>query len=441
MANADLPKESLENIALAKSALQASREVYRGFRRQTLIYRILHQPGETWALGHCRLTALQPPEKHEHVLQEYPDFVYEDSYLSIDETIAWCEEIMTSSNWMPASRKIVSTTAIQFSHSYETDTSYRPVAYPCHCFRTGSTQRSGLSSAPLLKRGLPAYPNVATLMQHRFCIANDFSNSWLGEMNLYIPSDAARIQGVTVRRRTLFVKLIIPTGRDGYLVKAWARKGMTPHFTEMKVTSPRLSFKLPFVPESQVVFLLDKDAVLVDKKGDPREVNQQVTDKRSSNYWMKRILDGEGQDLELKNFADPTTGPPFSQLKFFKGKQIDKLAIEMASFANTNTGDILIGVEDDGTIRGVENLREFKAKVTEISHNNIAPPITPTLFTVKFGKQVVLGMTVDRSFKCHLVDRVPYIRRNASCRAAQSQELDSIQHPVNTNVGGGLFGQ
>ena len=56
----------------------------------------------------------------------------------------------------------------------------------------------------------------------------------------------------------------------------------------------------------------------------------------------------------------------------------ESLAKEIVSFANSYGGVILIGVADDGSIRGVDSDRSFDEWVTNIARNNIQPPVQIT---------------------------------------------------------------
>jgi ATP-dependent DNA helicase RecG len=110
----------------------------------------------------------------------------------------------------------------------------------------------------------------------------------------------------------------------------------------------------------------------------------------------------------------------------------------MVAFANTNTGDILIGVEDDGTIRGVENVRATKEDIANIAHGKCDPSLTPKIFTVKFKQGTVVGIHIEVGTTIHLANNVPYIRRNSTTRRAKSSELDQIRERRKQPIGGGL---
>lgn len=74
----------------------------------------------------------------------------------------------------------------------------------------------------------------------------------------------------------------------------------------------------------------------------------------------------------------------------------NKLLQEAIAFANQYGGRIVIGVRDDGTIKGVdeshaEQLLEF---INNTFYREITPPLMPLVFTRRFGDQVVLIIEV-----------------------------------------------
>jgi len=65
------------------------------------------------------------------------------------------------------------------------------------------------------------------------------------------------------------------------------------------------------------------------------------------------------------------------------------LAKEMVSFANSHGGVILIGVGDDGSIRGIEPNRSLDEWVSNIARNNVQPPVQ-----VKTEAHTIEGKTI-----------------------------------------------
>ena len=71
------------------------------------------------------------------------------------------------------------------------------------------------------------------------------------------------------------------------------------------------------------------------------------------------VLMGEGLTLEFKT----------------KVPRAERIAKEVLAFANTNGGRLLLGVDDDGTIKGVRDAEEEEFALTEALKSHCDPPV------------------------------------------------------------------
>ncbi|MEP7234211.1 MAG: RNA-binding domain-containing protein [Ignavibacteriota bacterium] len=97
---------------------------------------------------------------------------------------------------------------------------------------------------------------------------------------------------------------------------------------------------------------------------------------------MALIAEGEGLHIEFKrHFSSP-----------------EKIAKEMIAFANTKGGTILFGVDDDGSVFG---LQSEKSELSEIEHTSqflCDPPISVASDVIPWsGKKDVIAVTVSQS--------------------------------------------
>jgi len=68
------------------------------------------------------------------------------------------------------------------------------------------------------------------------------------------------------------------------------------------------------------------------------------------------LQEGEGSTLEYKETIS------------------SGLARELVAFANTAGGKILLGVRDDGSVRGIEDTNDIRARIQDIARN-CDPPV------------------------------------------------------------------
>ena len=86
----------------------------------------------------------------------------------------------------------------------------------------------------------------------------------------------------------------------------------------------------------------------------------------------------------------------------FKREYTDEIKKTVIAFANTRGGEVLIGVEDDGTVIGVPNVDGTMLKVTNALRDSIKPDITMFLLCEKRemeGKDVV-AVSVQKGTAC-----------------------------------------
>ena len=86
----------------------------------------------------------------------------------------------------------------------------------------------------------------------------------------------------------------------------------------------------------------------------------------------------------------------------FKREYTDEIKKAVIAFANTRGGEVLIGVEDDGTVIGVPDVDGTMLKVTNALRDSIKPDITMFLMCEKReidGKDVVAA-SVQKGAAC-----------------------------------------
>ena len=92
-----------------------------------------------------------------------------------------------------------------------------------------------------------------------------------------------------------------------------------------------------------------------------------------SDYIEELIRQGENTSIEFKQ-GDVRT---------------ENLAKELIAFSNSSGGVVLLGVEDDGRVHGLENDRNYEQWVSNLSRNNVIPPIS-----VDYTERVLEGKKI-----------------------------------------------
>jgi predicted HTH transcriptional regulator len=95
----------------------------------------------------------------------------------------------------------------------------------------------------------------------------------------------------------------------------------------------------------------------------------------------KLIFEGEGVTLDFKKTIT----------------NCEKIARTMVSFANNKGGRLLIGVADDGTIRGVKSEDEERYMITKAAQFYTRPALEPTFEEIYVDDKLVLVAEIEES--------------------------------------------
>lgn len=124
---------------------------------------------------------------------------------------------------------------------------------------------------------------------------------------------------------------------------------------------------------------------------------------------------GEGQEMEFKQ--------EFPQ-------QVSDLAKEIAAFATSNTGIILIGIKDNGDLVGLEGMEDLQARdallrrLEGICSGSIKPAVTPRATWAMESGHIVLALTVPKgSEPVYYTQGRPYLRHITTSRPADPHEV------------------
>jgi len=139
------------------------------------------------------------------------------------------------------------------------------------------------------------------------------------------------------------------------------------------------------------------------------------------------ILEGETSTTEFKRkFTTPV-----------------KIAKEISAFANTKGGFLIFGVDDDGSVYGVESEKGEIDLVERASSFNLNPPIIPDIEIIDlYGKDIVIVLVEESSEKPHKVvynpdekktKQIAYVRVGEQSVVA-SREMTKILEGTNINA-------
>ncbi len=106
----------------------------------------------------------------------------------------------------------------------------------------------------------------------------------------------------------------------------------------------------------------------------------------------------------------------------------DEFTAEICAFANTEGGMIILGVKDNGEIKGLEDTKLLEEKIMNIARQNILPEISLNFFVCEIHQKKIAAIEIFKSaFRPHQTNKgVFYIRVGTTKRKASKEELGRI---------------
>lgn len=148
-----------------------------------------------------------------------------------------------------------------------------------------------------------------------------------------------------------------------------------------------------------------------------------MTDEQLNAAW----IDQESSQ-QLPELCERGEGPELEFMREFPSN-VRELAKEVAAFATSGSGTILLGVDDDGTAVGLKNADnlehrdELLKRVHGVCHGVVKPSITPGASFARVAGRTVLILRIEGKEPLYYVHNVPYIRHLTASRPAEPNEV------------------
>jgi len=123
----------------------------------------------------------------------------------------------------------------------------------------------------------------------------------------------------------------------------------------------------------------------------------------------ERIAKGEDLHTEFKELIESN----------------EDLAKSIVCFANTDGGQIIIGVTKGGEIVGVDNIDETLRRIDDVAFNRCEPPVSVITETMRINEKILVIINVPKGEQrpYRTQSGFYYIRSGNRCRQASRQEL------------------
>ena len=111
------------------------------------------------------------------------------------------------------------------------------------------------------------------------------------------------------------------------------------------------------------------------------------------------------------------------------GVRPESVAREMVAFSNGYGGTLYIGVEDDGSVSGLDGGRNWDEWAANIARNSVNPAISPEIAVVEESGKKILKIDIEKGRNKPyqtLGDGKYWIRVASTVRVATQQELSRL---------------
>ena len=280
------------------------------------------------------------------------------------------------------------------------------------------TTNGAIKHEYLSRLGLPMYPDEEEAIADTMGL--DLLRSWqlTQRIEVWVPDFRARIRTLRIEGKKISAEVESGlTPIEDVRIKFFSRgEKQRSKSSDLLLEGSVIEFVAEEPPVRVEAHLLSvKDGTLIDRVG----YDNRYPSREGAILGMteKDILDiishGENEQVEFKekvNREKPTT-----------------LMATFVAFANTKGGVILLGVDDNGRVRGVRE--DYSQMLTNWVHSLTDPPVEMKVRDLDLqGKRITVVEVPEGDKKPYLlVDEGPYVRRGATDKPVKRSELDDMR--------------
>ena len=296
--------------------------------------------------------------------------------------------------------------------------------WPNYGFRASLTGEKHFEyiSRPLIRSGLPAYPSLFEACKVFFQHGQSINQHTPIKIDFLIPNYGARIKILEITEKQVAVSVEmkeLPLNDLAVQIFCTKTGDKHQHSGDLKFNGMEMvKFSTGFVPDHVFAYLIDfKNNKKLDSKiFRPFNINKTegIIVKTSVERLEAMQVAGETQHVEFKsNF----------------GKNNTEFLESIVSFANTNDGTILLGVDDDGKAVGFfDDFDKTEKKIRGLVNHHCEPGIEISVEKISLDDCPVIVVKVkegkDKPYL--LLDKSAYKRVEKDDRVFKRLDFDNV---------------
>lgn len=293
----------------------------------------------------------------------------------------------------------------------------------------GRDHSSHVNESSLVKPNLPAYPNLDDAVQTFLELDSRMYND--RRIIIIVPDYRARIQKVLLSNTKLTIKIDSkePARLKDIIGKFYLRASENKFFNSEDLKIQNMTFSCPcnFEPEFIGAYLLTENGDRLDY----REISTYGTSSEDLVFETPASL---VEDLVRRGESD--------RVEFKREMNNDTLLESIVSFANTEGGVILVGVDNNSKLVGFNHeISEVRDRITNSVVSRCDPPINVEVESVSIDSIPILLIRVPNGTDKPYIfrDKGIFVRRNATNRQITRHELDEFYESKQQDTSRSVF--
>lgn len=267
----------------------------------------------------------------------------------------------------------------------------------------------------LVKPNIPTYANLIDATNSFLNIKEkNYDNQPFG-IQFIVPDYRARIKSLVISEKNIDIETECnESSFDDLILKLNCKNNDQEFIPKDLPVKDKTTINLPFVANEMYLFLVDKnDGKVIDyiEYGNYlTERHEDIVIKTSTELVESLIINGENNKVELKR------------------EMSDEFLESVSSFANTEGGKIILGVDNRRNVLGIyDDFTNLEKRIRGTISGRCDPKIEVNVEQIEVQNKPLVVVTVpEGNNKPYLVDGTAYIRINEDDEPMGRAELDKI---------------
>ena len=418
---------------MKKEIIETLHKQKGGFSLELALFR---QNGE-WKNCFSMLTFVQ--EKIEETKRVYDDFVLERKFLNFSDGLAIINKVFDSEllefpeygDFGRVTLRSGRTEFIPSKRQYYYLYPEWPTRYVT--FQVENARRANLPQDALVKKSIPLYPNGVEALRDFFKLSmqDAYSFGEQGTFAIVVLDYRARIKELKIALTKIKVAVEAPhISKDKLTIKIFSRSGSKSiQSPDLFLEDETVEFDLEFQPDVVLAYLFSI------------EDNSKIDFKEYTKWRMREEgVTFERPEEEIKELIQGGEGPKIEFKVDLEREHKDEFLETVIAFSNTSGGLIMLGINDNGQLKGFKGDED---SILKMIHDSCEPSIEPQFkrYTIDGFPILIVEIQPGNNKPYLLKSRgVAYVRHGSNDFPANRLELDQMYKSKKTTSPYGVYG-